>query len=141
MKRKHCWHVSGAVQCGVNIVKHLNAKLVAGQAMLLKLAEEGPADHLLDHHQGRQEVPGHPLLQVNPPHHLPEKGGGGRRKRKTGNHVMERKTRIRRGAALRPPPAANLLPPRTDLVAAPAPVKTNPELDEHRNPGKRNVTM
>ena len=113
--------------------KHLNVKHVTGQAMLLKLAEEGPADHLLDRHQGRQEVPGHPLLQVNPPHHLPEKGGGGRRKRKTGNHVMERKTRIRRGAALRPP--------RTDLVAALAPVKINPELDERQNPGKRNVTM
>ena len=121
--------------------KHLNVKHVAGQAMLLKLAEEGPADHLLDHHQGRHEVPGHPLLQVTPLHHLPEKGGGGRRKRKTGNHVMERRTRIRRGAALRPPPAANLLPPRTDRVAAPAPVKTNPELDEHQNPEKRNVTM
>ena len=113
--------------------RHLNVKLAAGQVMLLKLAEEGLADHLLDLHQGRQEVPGHPRLQVNPPHHRPEKGGGGRRKRKTGNRVMERKTRIRRGAALRPP--------RTDLVAALAPAITNPELDERRNPEKRNVTM
>ena len=121
--------------------KHSNVKLVAGQVMLLKLAEEGLADHLLDLHQGRQEVPGHPLLQVNPPHHRPEKGRGGGRKRKTGNRVMERKTRIRRGAALRPLPAPNPLPPRTDLVAALAPAITNPELDERRNPEKRKVTM
>ena len=121
--------------------RHLNVKLAAGQVMLLKLAEEGHADHLLDRHQGRQEVPGHPLLQVNPPHHRPEKGRGGERKRKTGNRVMERKTRSRRGAALRPLPAPNPLPPRTDLVAALAPAITNPELDERRNPEKRKVTM
>ena len=120
--------------------KHSNVELVAGPDMLPKLAEEVPGDHLLEHHQGKQGVPGHPPLHP-PLHHRQEKGEGRRRKRRKGSHAMERKARIRRGAALHRPPAAKLLPLRIDLVAAPAPVKTNPEQAEHQNPEERNVTM
>ena len=52
--------------------RHLNVKLAAGQVMLLKLAEEGHADHLLDRHQGRQEVPGHQSRTFSPGHAMSE---------------------------------------------------------------------